>query len=72
MKDQILKLLEENEVVEMESNDDSLIIWFRVFFGSRKEFHFQLNGVPVDGCKTNSTALKKINRFISRGFLLCE
>lgn len=71
MKEQILKLLEENGIVEMETEESLLTIWFRKFFGTEKEFHFQLNAKPVDGCKTKKTALKKIDEFINKGFELC-
>jgi hypothetical protein len=72
MKEQILKLLEENGMVEMEREDSLLTIWFRKFFGTKKEFNFQLNAKSVDGCKTKKTALKKIDGFINKGFVLCK
>ncbi len=72
MKEHILKLLEHNEFVEMETEDSFLTIWFRKFFGTEKEFHFNLNAKAVDGCKTKRTALKKIDEFINKGFVLCE
>lgn len=67
MKEQILKLLEENGIVEMETEESLLTIWFREFFGANKEFHFQLNAKPVDGCKTKKTALKKLTSLLIKG-----
>lgn len=72
MKEKILKLLEENGLIEMETENDLLIIRFRKFFGSQKEFHFELNAKPVDGCKTKRTALRKIENYINIGFILKE
>ena len=66
--DQILKTLEQEGMVEMETIKDILTIRFRKFFGTQKEFNFELNCKAVDGCKTKKTALKKIQQFIDKGF----
>ena len=65
---EILELLKENESIEMETQDHLLTIWFKKFFGNEREFLFQLNGKAVSGCKTEKTALKKIQSFLNEGF----
>lgn len=72
MESKIFKILEENEFVEMETQNDMLTIYFRKFFGTKKEYLFQLNAKAVDDCKTKKTANKKIEKYISRGFVLSD
>ena len=70
MKQQILKLLEENGIVEMESKDGHLVIFFDKFRSERKEFIFQLNAQAVNGCVRKNKAARIIDDFINNGFSL--
>ena len=67
---EILELLKKDESVDLETENDILTIWFRKFFGTKKEFHFELNCKPIKGCKTDKTALKVIDEFLNKGFKL--
>ena len=64
----ILGKLDEEGEVELETEDSMLTIRFRKFFGTEKEYNFQLNAKAVDGCKSRSTATKKIEHWINQGF----
>ena len=71
MNEDLLKSLMKTGLIEMETEDSMLTIRYRKFFGTEKEFHFELNCKAVYGCKTKKTALKKIKEFINKGFTLC-
>lgn len=66
--EQIIQELEEETFIELTTEDDLLIISFRKFFGTEKEFLFVLNAKAVGSCKTKKTALKKIEGFLQKGF----
>lgn len=72
MKTRILELLKQDGLVELETQESLLVIRFQKFFGVKKEFHFELNAKAVDSCKTEKSALNKIESFINRGFVLSE
>lgn len=68
----ILDLLVQNESVDLQTEDDVLTIWHKVFFKSKKEFVFQLNGKAVFGCTNKDAAIRKIDGFLNRGFKVME
>ena len=70
MKDQILDLLKENGSVDMETEDSILTIRYQRFYGTEKQFNFELNAKAVDDCKTKVTALTKIQKYLELGFKL--
>jgi hypothetical protein len=69
---EILEILKKEEIIELETSQHILTIRFRKFFGTEKEFNFELNCKSIDGCKTDKTALKKIQQFIDKGFSIFE
>lgn len=69
---EILNQLKKDGSIDLETESDMLAIWFRKFFGTRREFHFQLNCKAIKGCKTDKAAMKTINQFLNKGFKLCE
>ena len=69
---EILEKLRRESTIEMQTSEDLLIISFRKFFGTEKEFLFELNCKPIDSCKSIKTGLKKIEKFINRGFEIIE
>lgn len=72
MESEITLKLEQDGLVEMETEDSILTIRFRKFFGSEKEFHFELNAKGDDGRNTKKTALKKVRAFVDEGFKLVQ
>ena len=67
-----MKMLEEERVANLVSENDLLTIFYRPFFRKPKEFLFVLNGKPVFGCKTKKIARKKIEKILSGGFQLAD
>jgi ribosomal protein S8 len=71
MKEEILKILQDEGFVYMESQNDKMLnIYHRKFYGTEKEFLFELNAKAVYSCKTKTSALKKIQEYIDRGFAI--
>ncbi len=70
--DRIILQLKKDESIELETEDSMLTIRHRKFFGTDKEFNFELNAKAVFGCKTDKAAKRKIEEFIAKRFKLTE
>lgn len=69
---EIIEILKNKTFIEMSTETDMLIIWFRKFFRTEKEFLFELNCKAVKSLRSNKAAEKNIQNFIDNGFTINE
>ena len=70
---EIIEFVKENETIELCSESNIVCIFYRKFYGVNKEYHFQLNCIAKNGCKTDATALKAVQTYLDKGYeVYCE
>ena len=68
MKEEIIKFLKENETIDLCDGDNVLTIYYKKFYSQGTEYLFILNSSAIYFCKTEKSALNKIDEFLKKDF----